>query len=342
MRRSFLLLLALSTSATALGQITTVTLNDNSQLYSGTSLASYFGGFHQQACQSSTGEYNPFSLMWAPTQIGATEAVFGSTDSSCPTPGGDGGTAGYNLSPEFTGTEEQLTVNTTTLLEGMLGGSACTSGGSGQIYLCIVETVPPTVGYGYPTSSYSLPWYVIVPYDMNPPAAPSNVQLTSNDSDLDVSITFNYVSPLTDTVGDDPDHFIVYFQPDDAFRPTAFGQCTVDGGVTVSTPSDFTGWKTYQTPTPNASPMTVSLTGLTNGRCYDVAVEAFYSDGTPGTPSTVQTAAPIEIWDYWRLYHSAGGADAGGAHCQSAGGTLVPLALLLVALFWLSQRRRAR
>jgi uncharacterized protein (TIGR03382 family) len=161
---------------------------------------------------------------------------------------------------------------------------------------------------------------------------------------------------VIDDTGDNADHFIVYAQEDDTLTPTYAGACgfgdvdagtdggeqptLFDGGILGST-VDPTGWPIQVTvPTPSSSDNSTAVTGLTNGHCYDVSIIAFYPDGTQGYPTPVFAAAPIEIFDYWRLYHSAGGADDGGLHCQSAGGGLIPLALAAALLLVLRRRRR--
>ncbi len=108
-----------------------------------------------------------------------------------------------------------------------------------------------------------------------------------------------------------------------------------------SSGSDPTAWPNpVSVPNPGSNNLSYALSGLTNGACYDVAVAAVYPDSTVGYTTTVVTRAPIEIFDYWRLYHTAGGNDSGGLHCQASGGGLAPLAMVLAALLILRTRRR--
>ena len=90
-------------------------------------------------------------------------------------------------------------------------------------------------------------------------------------------------------------------------------------------------------------PGTVSIgqiDGLQNGTCYDFAVQVVLSDGTLGVVSSQVSAAPVENFDFWRLYQGNGGADRGGLHCQSAGGAIAILAVA-TALLGLRRRRSA-
>jgi hypothetical protein len=338
----FLLAFVIGASGSALGQITTATITDSStQLTNGEVITTAgYPGFHQNSCLQGAGNsFDPFSITWQTQAATTTYLAFGSTDSSCPAPSGDGG---YSLTVENPTLSPQVSAYMTQLLQGTLGDpNACTTAGSGTLYLCVQQTIQPESIYE--TSVTTEDFAVGIPYDMNPPAAPTGVTVTPDDTVLDLSWNFNY--DPTNASGDNPDHFVVYYQPDDGLVPTALGVCgSADGGVvpTTATTAELAAWEQATTPTPTTSPMNWSLGSLTNGQCYDVAVVAYYSDGTQGNPSGVYSAAPIEIWDYWRLYHAAGGQDQGGVHCQSAGGTLVPLGLILVVLFWLSQRRRAR
>jgi hypothetical protein len=108
-----------------------------------------------------------------------------------------------------------------------------------------------------------------------------------------------------------------------------------DGGTI-----DPTGWNQMSIQGNSASAMLI--TGLTNGVCYDLVVQAFASDGTAGYYSALVTAAPFDSQDWWRLYKTQGGADNGGWHCQAGGGglTLASLSILLL-LRRLGAKRKA-
>jgi hypothetical protein len=134
------------------------------------------------------------------------------------------------------------------------------------------------------------------------------------------------------------DHYLIYLQPDDTLVSDPEGNCTPgpDAGSNGPGTTDPTTW-----------PLQVSVgrsgetvKNLTIGQCYDVVIRAYASDGTPGLPSLPATAAPIELLDYWRLYHQEGGQDPGGIHCQEAGGGLSTLALV-GPLLWHRRRKRA-
>ncbi len=323
-------------------------LNQTTPIYGN---QSYPGGFHKNGCDQDIGQFQlswqnsgavgigsslPGQNLGQPTyQAFECGTVPAATDSSCTTSGS--GDAGSGLLNVTNGVGiSYLNIDPRQLVGGLLGESNpcdATPPASGQVYICVAET-QTTYYVGATTSTTNE--CLIFPYDMNPPAAPYPITLSPDDSVLHVGWSFAY--DPANTVGDNADHFILYAQPDSSLTPDLQGNCATDGGQV-----DPTGWPIQQTvSTPTGSSNTLDLTGLHNKQCYDVSVIAFYADGTPGTPSPIVAAAPIPVWDYWRFYHAAGGQDDGGVHCQSAGGALVPLALLLTVLFWLSQRRRAR
>ncbi len=235
-------------------------------------------------------------------------------------------------------------------------------------------------GYGYGGyGTTSMPFYVTVEYDMAAPQAPGGFAVTPADGELDVSWTFPYAQGGGDNAdhfvvfaqedpATSPDVFgtcqpaggvadggIADGGPAGAAIADggagdggAAGGGATDGGVanggsyvSSTASSDPTHWAIQQTvQNPGNANLSYPMTGLTNGVCYDVAVIAFYSDGTQGNPTATVTAAPIEILDYWRLYRKSGGQDPGGLHCQAAGGGLAPLAFVLAALVFFRSRRR--
>jgi uncharacterized protein (TIGR03382 family) len=320
--------------------------------------------FHQAACQQALAgtlnTYNQFQMDWTVASTGVTYQAFWSSDPACDaTTAADGGDT--NIPISVTSTQNQITINGETILNQITGdANPCTTPANdlpnGTVYICITgNEVDGEVTDG---TLDLTPFYIAFEYDMNPPAASSGVSVTAADSELDCSWSFPYTAPpvtttdtgVIDDTGDNADHFIVYAQEDNTLSPSFQGTCSyggsdggeveVDGGIIGST-VDPTGWPIQVTvPTPSSSDNSTAVTGLTNGHCYDVSIIAFYPDGTQGYPTPVFAAAPIEIFDYWRLYHSAGGADDGGLHCQSAGGGLIPLALAAALLLVLRRRRR--
>lgn len=356
------LVATLSLPASALAQ--TITVYINSSTTAATSGAAF--PFHQEACVQALGgtlnDYNLFTMDWAISTAGITYEAFWSTDPTCTVPSvGDGGNS--NIPISSTGTNNQITVNAETILNQITGqANPCTTPAgnlpNGTVYICITGTEPDSVATdGTLTLT---PFDIEFDYDMNPPPASSAVSVTAADSELDCNWNFPYVAPpitttdtsvITDT-GDNADHFIIYAQEDDTLTPSFQGGCSyggedggegeADGGIIGAT-LDPTGWPIQVTvPTPTSTDNSASITGLTNGHCYDVSIIAFYPDGTQGIATPVVAEAPIEIFDYWRLYHAGGGQDQGGLHCQSARGGLIPLALAIGMLFALKRRRRAR
>ncbi len=316
--------------------------------------------FHRGACdealQGNLNTYNDFQLQW-PLSVGGqvTYQAFWSTDPSCGSAAAtDGGNNSIPISS--TGTANEITVNGETIVSQATGlASPCdaTPPVSGTVYICITGSEFVSGGFVGSTGTQQLaPFDIAFQYDMSPPPAPSGFTVSPADSELDCNWGFPYTAPpvtIGDTgaipdTGNNADHFVIYYQEDDALTPDFMGTCTGDGGVpdggTAAT-VDPTGWANQLTvQSPSSDVDSSPVPGLTNGHCYDVAIIAFYQDGTQGLPSPVLSAAPIEIFDYWRLYHSAGGADQGGAHCQSAGGGLVPLALAAALLLVMRRRRR--
>jgi hypothetical protein len=356
-----LVLALLVLPGTALAQTITVTTAAGTAETSGSEF-----GFHLEACQQALqgtiNQFNDFQLDWV-TNSTYTYQAFWSTDSSCDASAVDDGGDDNNIPISVNSTENEITVNGETILAEVTGitSDPCDAQPppSGTVFLCITGS-----GYaeeGLEDEDVTLtPFYIEFDYDMNPPPAPTGVVVSPADSELDCTWSFPYTAPpvvttdttaVTDT-GDNADHFIVYAQEDDALTPSYTGACSYgssDGGTEGSTDGGITGttvdpthWPIqFTVPTPSGETSSQAVTGLTNGHCYDVSIIAFYQDGTQGIPSPVISESPIEIFDYWRLYHAAGGADDGGLHCQSAGGGLIPLALAMGLLFVLRRRRRA-
>jgi hypothetical protein len=86
-----------------------------------------------------------------------------------------------------------------------------------------------------------------------------------------------------------------------------------------------------------------TITGLTNGVSYDVAVAAFDQFGNVGTISGAVCSTPAAIDDFWKIYNQ----DGGSAYCAleavgSRGGGVAAALMSVVGMVFLRRRRRAR
>jgi len=84
-----------------------------------------------------------------------------------------------------------------------------------------------------------------------------------------------------------------------------------------------------------------TISGLTNGTSYDVAVAAFDQFGNAGTLSNVVCASPAPIDDFWKIYNQ----DGGNAFCAlevvgKRGGSIVAAMLSIAGIVLLRRRRR--
>ena len=84
-----------------------------------------------------------------------------------------------------------------------------------------------------------------------------------------------------------------------------------------------------------------TITGLTNGTAYDVAVAAFDEFGNIGTISTTVCATPSPINDFWKIYNQ----DGGNAFCAlevvgKGGGRLFAGFVALVGIIFVRRRRK--
>ena len=253
---------------------------------------------------------------------------------------------------------------------------------SGSFYICVSQPNPYGGGFGYgygttTTGTTNNTWYMTVNYNMSPPPAPTGVAVTTGDSEL--QIAWSYPSTTVPdhfiVYGQKDDSrkpnsqgscFPIYAGAADAgsvdggSAPDAgsadagasdagASDAGVDAGVAYGSQGSGSGAAT--TVNPDGWPIqsnlpggsaTANLTSLVNGHCYEVSIRAFYADGTEGFASAPIWEAPIEIFDYWRLYHQDGGQDPGGLHCQAAAGGLPPLAIVGSLLVWWRRRRRRR
>ncbi len=118
------------------------------------------------------------------------------------------------------------------------------------------------------------------------------------------------------------------------------GATSLQAGVAGSLVKGFaTG-----TPTGNTS-SSQTVTGLTNGLTYNVAVAASDSYGNigpisaPTSPTTCGTPAPID--DFWKIYRNDGGVAGGSCDVsQRQGAPLFGAALLGIGVAMLKRRRR--
>jgi hypothetical protein len=109
-----------------------------------------------------------------------------------------------------------------------------------------------------------------------------------------------------------------------------------DGGGATS--SSGAGTCTQVNGTTNASG---TITGVTNGTSYDVAVAAFDQFGNTGSISGAACATPAPINDFWKTYNG----DGGNAFCAldvvgRGGGSMAAALLALAGLVYSKRRRR--
>jgi hypothetical protein len=259
------------------------------------------------------------------------DSIFWSLDSTCSAPDGGGNSIASTSNLGSTGTiQKSATIVPKDILTSVSapdGGDPCAESPpiSGNVFVCITQTVTNSFG-----GSTNLSWYMTIHYDTNPPPAPTNIVLTPGDSDLAVDFAY-------DSSSIPADHYRVFAQPDDSQAANSQGQCSpsADAGAGSSMAIDPSGWPVQQ----DFSRSGLRIEGLNIGRCYDVEVQAFASDQTPGQVSNPVAGAPIEVLDYWRLYHLQGGQDPGGTHCQQVGG--FSIAAFLAPLLWHLRRKRA-
>lgn len=119
-------------------------------------------------------------------------------------------------------------------------------------------------------------------------------------------------------------------------RPTS-GVAAYDYVVTV------TGQQVDTTPRIFSDIIALSylVSGLTNNNVYDIGVVARSQAGNP-SPAATTTAIPVNVQNFWDIYHDAppngfGGQEKGGCSTAGAG----PAALLAVAALLAKLRRRA-
>ncbi|MGH7270628.1 MAG: fibronectin type III domain-containing protein, partial [Polyangiaceae bacterium] len=90
---------------------------------------------------------------------------------------------------------------------------------------------------------------------------------------------------------------------------------------------------------------TYTITGLTNGTTYNIAVSAVDAYGNIGPPSIEACDFPAPVNDFWKLYR-AGGGQAGGGLCAvehvgaPIGSAAAFAGLGALALAFIRRRRR--
>jgi hypothetical protein len=316
-----LLLLFGAGVAAAQVQALSVTVNGNPGVLTG----AYTYHLLRTSCENTSTQ---IPISWT---AATSDSLFWSFDSTCSVPDGGGNSIPFQSNASSSGgIVDSATVFPRQILTSFAapaGGDPCneTPPISGNVFVCVTQTVTNTFG-----GSTNLNWYMTLHYDTNFPPAPTSVVLTPGDADL--AVDFGY-----DATSIPADHFRVFAQPDDAQTANSQGQCSpgADSGAGSSIATDPSGWPVQQ----DFSSSGQRIEGLTIGRCYDIEVQAFATDQTAGLISAPITGAPIEVLDYWRLYHLQGGQDQGGVHCQQAGG--ISMVALLVPLLWQLRRRRA-
>ena len=104
--------------------------------------------------------------------------------------------------------------------------------------------------------------------------------------------------------------------------------------------------KAFSTGSPTGNTSTsLSVTGLTDGVTYNVAVAATDSYGNIGPissstpPSTCGVPAPID--DFWKIYRERGGTAGGSCDVsQTEGAPVFGLAMLGLGALWMKRRRK--
>ena len=174
------------------------------------------------------------------------------------------------------------------------------------LFVCIVDDSTSTLITGS------------IPLDLAAPPKPENIGVTPGDSALNVS--WSQGSGSVDGGTGAANGFRVYCTPN-AGAPAA-------GTDITNRCADITGQGTTST----------RVSGLSNGTEYAIEVTAVTLSGNESAHSDRALGTPVEIQDFWRLYRTDGGREAGG--CAAGAGGLVAL-LALAPLAWRRLRRRS-
>ncbi len=179
---------------------------------------------------------------------------------------------------------------------------SCSQTTDATIYVCVrlycpssATTCTPGNVIGSATGTLAL--------QLQAPAAPTGISVTSGDSRLYVSWTASAGTP-------------------EATSYRAVATSTVDTSFSRSCTTSQTS---------------CTITGLENGVTYSVVVYATSSGGNEGPasdPAVMGTPEPVK--DFWAVYHDAGGREQGGCGMGGAGA----LAFLGAAAALLLRRRR--
>jgi hypothetical protein len=132
---------------------------------------------------------------------------------------------------------------------------------------------------------------------------------------------------------------------DDAGNTYDAGSNPGNGGISTVPRSHLVGGGSTGVTISDKSSGTYTVTGLTNGAIYNVAVSAVDGFGNVGPPSAVACEQPEPVNDFWHNYRNDGGL-AGGGFCalEAVGAPTPPVAgvALFVSAAALARRRRRR
>src|SRR6266568_5003002 len=259
-------------------------------------------------------EYNntkqdTISFQWTVSTTTTTTLydLFVSNTSGCPITSTTTGVVTVAIQPGITGTVTGGTFSggqTAGQLLASAGTATCSSTTS-ALYFCVFtpNTQNTTTAVALATGSLTV--------DLLEPPAPVITSVTPGDSALNVSWTNGPGAADAGTTGAATSYKIFAFPTD---NPAAEKSLAVTGGQTSG-----------------------RITGLANDTGYTVRVSALTKGGNESPRSDPATGTPVEILDFWRLYHQNDqGREQGGCATGAAGLTAL---LALTPLLW--RRRRS-